>query len=302
MAKDDDHMSDHHPGTKAYALGIGCILLSGLFLAIIGAFAKLISARLSVECVAFYQFVIATLLVAPFIFQKKLVKTKHPYLHLIRDIAGFFTFYLLYLSLSSITLIDAIVLNTTAPLFVPLVIWAWFRRPIHLGLSIALIIGFIGVVLILHPEGKDFLKAGAILALLSGLFGAIGFVTIRKMILSEKPITISFYYFAVCTVLFAILISLFYTWQWPIGNEWWAIIGMGVALPLMQHFLAKSTHYVPAARVIPYFYSTIIFSGLLGWWLWQEIPSWLSIIGMVLVVIGAVLSVFMGKKRTHHET
>lgn len=289
-----DHLQ-HHPSPKEYALGIGCMLLASFSIAVIGAFAKLATKTLSVEIAAFYQFVIATLILAPFIFQKgtALLKTKHPYLHFIRDFSGFLLFFFLYLSLSSISLVDAIVLNSTAPLFVPLVIWVWFRRHLHWGLWIALLIGFIGVILILRPEGEGFLKLGAILALLSGLMGGIALVAIRRMIHSDKVITINFYYFLFCTILFALVISIFYKWSWPTATDWWPILGMGVFLPIMQYFLAKSTHFAPAARVVPFFYCSIIFSGLLGWWLWSEIPSWLSIIGTILVVVGAILSLFI---------
>jgi len=273
------------------------MILGSFFLALNGTFAKISTENLSAVVVAFYQFAIATLFIAPFVFRKglTLLKTKHPYLHLIRDISGLFAFYFLYLSLSSIPLIDAIVLNNTTPLFVPIVIWVWFRKHLHFGLWIALLIGFIGIFLILHPEGKGFIKPGAILALLSGVGGAITLVTMRRMIISDKAETITFYYFLFCIVGFAVIISVFYKWAWPTKEQWWPILGMAISLPLMQYFLALSTHYVTASRVVPFLYTSIIFSGLFGWWIWKEVPTKLSIIGIALVIGGALLSLFMGK-------
>lgn len=286
-----------HPTPKHYALGVLLMILSSVFFAFSGAFAKIAGAKLNIEVVTFYQFVMATLIMAPFVLRQgfQLLKTKHPYLHLIRDASGFCFFYFLYLSLSSLLLVDAIVLSNTAPLLVPLVILIWFRIRLHFGLWISLLIGFIGIVVILHPGGKDFLKPGSLLALFSGCAGGVGLVAIRRLVQTDKTETINFYYFLFSSIILIPIISIFYKWQWPQRNEWWPILGMGVCMPVMQYLQAKSSYFAPASRVAPFFYASIVFSGLLGWWFWEEIPSKLSLIGIALVVAGALLSVFIGK-------
>lgn len=289
-----------HPNPKNYALGIGCMLLSSIFLALISACAKLATQSLKVEVVAFYQFALATIIVIPFVFRKGLllVKTEHPYVHLVRIVSGFFFFFLLYVSLSSILLIDAIVLTNTAPLFVPIVISIWFKQRLNTGILCALFIGFLGIIMILHPGEKGFLKWGAIFGLLSGISGAIGLVAIRKLILTDKADTIMFYYFLCCSIFLVPIIFLFYKWEWPQRNEWWPILGMGAFLPVMQYFQAKANFFAPATRVAPFFYASIIFSGLFGWWIWDEVPSWLSVVGTLFVVMGAIISIFIGRPPT----
>ncbi len=279
------------------------MLIGSFFLALNGTFAKISTEQLSAPVTAFYQFVLGTLFISPFVFRKglSLLKTNHPYLHLTRDISGLFAFYFLYLSLKTIPLIDAIVLNNTTPLFVPLVIWVWFKKHLHWTLWIALFIGFVGIFLILRPEEAGFVKPGALLALLSGVGGAITLVTMRRMIVSDKAETITFYYFVFCIFGFALIISLFYAWAWPLKHQWWPIVGMAISLPLMQYFIALSTHYASAPRVVPFLYVSIVFSGLFGWWLWKETPSWFSLLGTLLVIGGAILSLFVGRPKVPQE-
>lgn len=242
------------------------------------------------EQLVFVRNFVCFLVLLPWIFfpQKKPLATRMLFTHIVRALAGLLNMYCFFYSIRYIILADAMLLNNTMPLFIPLVMWVWKRERISLRLFPGLIIGFIGVLLILHP-GKDIFRPAAVFALLSGIFMSISMAGIRELSKIEPVYRILFYYFAISTVVSAF--PLFFALQNHTLIIWAILAGVGVFAALYQFFLTKGYTFAPAAKISPVIYFAVIISGLFDWIFWKIIPSYLSYAGILLVIVGAVYCV-----------
>jgi drug/metabolite transporter (DMT)-like permease len=152
-------------------------------------------------------------------------------------------------------------------------------------------IGFIGIVLILKP-GLSLLAPIALIGLAAGLFSALAMAGIRKLTDTE-PATRVVFYFSLTSTLVAAL-PLFWRWQTPAADLWIPLVLIGVLSTLAQILMTRGYAQAPAAQVGPFLYAIVVFAGLFGWALWQEIPDWLSLIGTLLVILAGILAIRLG--------
>ena len=185
-----------------------------------------------------------------------------------------------------------VLLNNTAPLFVPLIIWFWHKVKISGFLGLSLIVGFGGVVLVLRP-GFETLRIGLILGAISGVFSALLLVVTRQ-IAGEPFIRILFYYYLLWWGLLLPFILFFweatplFLWLWLIGS---ALASIGA-----QWAFTAALRFAPSQEVAPFIYTSVIFSGIIGWVIWREAIELLSLIGMLVVCAGGILTMWAARR------
>ena len=273
-------------------LGLGILLtvLAFLSVAIMSAFGKAASKSISSGVLVFFQNSISLVLLLPWVIREGIgnLKTDHLGLHCVRGISGMLSQYFLFVALNYIPLVDAVLLVNAAPLFIPLITWIWLKHKISTRLWLSLVIGFVGIILILQP-GRDVFSWATPLALVAGFFSAIALVTVGRLNTTEPSLRILFYYFLISTILTAPL--LITKWSSPEPKAWIYLIGIGLTMAIAQLLLILAYEQASPSRVSPFNYSVVVFSGLIGWIAWNEVPNALSIIGTILVCAGGILSV-----------
>jgi drug/metabolite transporter (DMT)-like permease len=281
-------------------LGLGILLtvLAFLSVAIMSALGKAASKSVSSEVLVFFQNSISLVILTPWILRDGIenLRTEHLGLHFVRGISGMLSQYFMFVALKYIPLVDTVLLVNAAPLFIPLITWAWLKHGIGGRLWLSLVIGFVGIVLILQPGGEVFSWATP-LALVAGIFSAIALVTVGKLNITEPSLRILFYYFLISTVLTAPLVIA--KWSKPEPKAWIYLVGIGLTMALAQLLLILAYEQASPSRVSPFNYSVVVFSGLIGWIVWNQIPNALSILGIILVCVGGILSVIHYHKK--HE-
>lgn len=283
-------------------LGLLFMFLAGLALAEVGAVGKVVQQRVSPLVVVFVQNLVSLLCVIPIVLIRRGWRgfaTQHIGLHLIRDFAGSIGFLLFFISLSYISLTDGILLNNTGPLFVPFIVWVWLHHRFPTRMYWGVILGFIGVVFILQPKHDGFQWA-MLLALLSGITMAITFVAIRLLNRTEGPFVILFYYFLVGSLL--TLPLAIWKWQAIAPLDWLLMILVGAGILLLQVSMVLAFQWGAASVLAPLIYLSLIWSTLIDWLVWNQVPNWLSTIGIVLVVIGGVVSLVLSGSKTPPPT
>jgi drug/metabolite transporter (DMT)-like permease len=269
--------------------------LGYLFIAIMGACSKLVSLEVPVVVILFFQNLICLLLLLPEIFIKgwHTLKTKRIGLHLMRDVMGTLSFFSLFLALKKIPLVDGVLLQNTAPLWIPLVVLIWLKVHMHGHLWWGMVVGFLGVVLILKPSA-GIIDVNSLLGVASGIFLAVSLVAIRRLTSTEPTHRILFFYFLFGTLVtspFA-LTELAALSQ----KSLFLLIGVGVSMFIAQTLITYSFTHGKASTFAPIAYSAVIYSGILGWFIWHHLPDLLSSIGLILVIIGGILSIYFEKK------
>jgi drug/metabolite transporter (DMT)-like permease len=218
--------------------------------------------------------------------------TQHFGLQLFRSLAGSACQLLFFIAVRSLPLLDAVLLSNAAPLFIPLVVYIWFRKSVQPAVWIGLAIGLVGIVLIIKPGPQMFRQPASVIALAAGLLSAIALVATNELGETEPPTRTLTYNFGLSSILLVPLA----TWAWvPLtSRQWLLLIGVGIFYALTQYFLILAYRYASAAELSPFNYSVVIFSGLLGWWFFGNVPDLSALAGTVLICAAGILSIRAG--------
>ncbi len=269
------------------------VALCYLFLAFFGACAKASTDTVSTFTVLFFQNSICFLLNLPRAIKDGL-RTEHPYVHLTRSVCGFSGYFFFVLSVNHIPLASAVLLSNSGPLWIPFVIWVWFKRRVPSYLWGPLLVGFISLIFILKPN-SEIAQFESLYGLFSGALIGTAIVAIRRLALTEPSSRILFYYF-----LLGSLVSLPGAIQdFPLvfGNPvLLSLVGAALAFYLVQIFITMGFKRGKASTLAPLSYLTVLFSAILDRIFWQRVPDLWSLIGMVLIVVAGVASVYFEKK------
>lgn len=280
--------------TAGHKLYLGILLITGAFFcaAVMSTFSKM-AAGIPPLMILFLQYGISFLVFVPSAaLQISHLKTEHFWLQLFRSLAGSVCQLLFFVAVRSIPLLDSVLLSNAAPLFIPLVVYVWFRKTVQPLVWVSLLIGLIGIVMIIKPGPQMFQNPASLLALVAGVFSAIALVATNKLAETEPPTRILIYNFGLSTLL---LIPLcIWSWQ-PLPNkQWLLLLAVGIFYALTQYLIILAYRYASAAELSPFNYTVVIFSGLLGWRFFGNVPDSTAVMGTVLICAGGILSIRAG--------
>jgi drug/metabolite transporter (DMT)-like permease len=270
--------------------GALCVLSASLIFAVLGAVVKVVSLSLTNEMIVFFRNFCSLFFILPWIWYSHPpggVRTALFSLHLLRSMAGLGAMYCFFYVIGRLQLSESFLLMSTAPLFIPIIAYVWIREPVEHKVRGAIIIGFVGIILILKP-GIGVFQPIAFIGLGAGLMGAVAMVSIRRMSSSEPTIRIVFYFTVFGTLISAI--PLIWLWQSPKREIWWLLVLMGLLAAVGQFLLTKGYSLAPAAKVGPFSYSNVVFAMFLGWLLWGESLDSLTWIGAFLVCVAGIIT------------
>jgi drug/metabolite transporter (DMT)-like permease len=273
--------------------GAAFMLAAALLFAATGAIIKYVSTTLSNEMVVFFRNLFGLAVLAPWILRHgpRYYATHHLRFHLMRALAGLAAMYCYFYAISRLPLAEAVLLNYSAPLFIPLAALLWIGERFNPRLWWPIGIGFVGIGLILKP-GQSLLAPIALIGVSAGIFSALAMAGIRKLTHTE-PATRVVFYFSLFATLGSVL-PLAWAWQSPPVELWFVLFLIGAISTAAQLLLTRAYAYAPAAQVGPFSYGTVVFAALFGWALWSEIPDTLSAVGALLVVAAGILTIRTG--------
>jgi drug/metabolite transporter (DMT)-like permease len=277
--------------------GAALMLAAALLFATTGAIVKHIAVTLPNEMIVFFRSLFGLLALAPFFLRHgpRYYKTQRLNAHLVRALTGLTAMYCYFYAIGHLPLAEAVLLNYTAPLFIPLAALFWVGETFSAKLWWPIGIGFVGITFILKP-GLSLLTPIAFIGLASGMFSALAMAGIRKLTNTEPATRVVFYFSLTSTLVAAVPLA--WRWQTPAPALWLPLVMIGVLSTVAQILMTRGYSQAPAAQVGPFLYAIVVFAGLFGWALWSEIPDWLSLVGTLLVVTSGVVAIRMGGRKT----
>lgn len=270
-------------------------VLAAFFYSIMATLVKL-AEPVQNETIVFFRTALCFVFILPIVIVRKSpLKTKQVKLHLVRAVAGIGALYCYFYAVKHLHLLNAILLANTIPLFIPLVVLIWLRLKIPKRRVFAIIIGFLGVVLILRPDVSFFNNVASFSGLAAGLLGATALVGVRQLTKTEPPERILFYFFLFGTVVS--FLPMIITWKPILDWKMWVYIFLiGVAGILFQYFLTKAYSYMPATKASSLMYLSVIFGGISGWLIWDSVPILWTLFGILLVFFGGLMALLDKKQ------
>ncbi len=252
----------------------------------------------STPVLAFFQSSISLAFLAPWTLRKGLetLKTRRLPLHLLRAVAGVLSQVLMFVAVKMMQLVNAVLLAISAPLFIPLVTLVWIKKPVGAAVLVSLAVGFAGVVLILRPGLALLANPVAFVAVAAAVCSAFALVSVNQLSETEPAPRVLLYYFLISSAAAAP----FALWKWaaPTGIEWAFLGGIGITMTASQALIIAAYRQASPGRIASFNYSVVVFSGLIGWAIWNNTPHWLSLVGVFLVTAGGILSTVLGGRRS----
>jgi drug/metabolite transporter (DMT)-like permease len=275
------------------------MLFASLSFACMGVCVKLGAAYFSSSELVFYRCFFGLLFVAAMLLHKRTpLATPHWRSHLWRGLSGTIAMMLYFYCISTLPLASAITLNYTSAIFLTALTLLVYKDRLHLPLTISLMLGFVGVVLLLHPTFERAQFVSGILGLASGFFAAIALMNVRQLgLLGEPAVRVVFYFNLVATLFSGVWMA--QTEIHPVTlDSLWLLLGMGATATFAQVAMTHAYRVGQTQVVSTLSYSTIVFASLFGLLLWNEmlpIGSWL---GIALIIGSGMLSLRLAPTHT----
>jgi len=186
-----------------------------------------------------------------------------------------------------------LLLENTAPLFVPILAWLIIGANTPNKVKAGIFIGFIGVVIVLNPTTDIFKDLYSFLPLLAGLMIAFAIIYVRLIGKVNTPNQMFFYYFYITTVISGIFAV--FQWKTPDSLEQWVLIlGIGLNGLFYQVLATYSYLKAPVRLMSPIVFIQTVFGCVLDWIIWKNVPGITTIAGAILVITGGVITVYFG--------
>ena len=270
------------------------MLASAASFAAMGAVIKSLAGALPTEMVVFFRALFGLGALLPWLWWHRVsLRTRRWPMHLARGLAGITAMYCFFYALAHLPLGEAVLLNYSAPLFVPFIAFLWLRERVPGRLWWAIGIGFAGIVLVLRP-GLALFSPTALVGLASGVLAAIATVGIRGLTRTEPAARIVFYFSLTGIAVSALPLP--FIWVSPTPELWVRLLGIGALATIGQLLLTAAYAAASAARVGPFSYSAPVLASVLGWWFWAEAPDLPAYAGAALVVGAGILALRFGKQ------
>lgn len=281
--------------------GIKQMLFASLLFAVMGAFAKLSSQHMSSLEVVFFRNIFGVFIIGYSIYRVPLKQSGgRVFLLLFRGIMGFLALLAYFYNVANIPLGDAMTYSKTAPIFTAVFAWFFLKERLSFISWVAVFVGFIGIVLIAQPSQIGFTKYD-LLGVLSGIGAALAYTSIKELrkFYDTRAIVLSFTLVGTIAPLTLFLVSEFFyieeldfalgKFVLPSGIVWFYITALGVLGTLSQYFMTKAYSQTKAGIIGAISYTTIPFSILVGVLLGDVMPEFLTICGIVLIIISGIM-------------
>ena len=254
-----------------------------------------------------------TLIIIFLILTKKPIvfKSQYPLLTLCRVILFFFGFSSFYISLTVLPLGTATALFFVTPFLITIFAHFFLKEQIGPRRWFAVVVGFIGVYITLDPDFSDF-NYLSLLPILCAFCYSLSMIIIKKT--SDKDSvytqTFTFYLGAIFfSIIFYFTIGdgqyntldhpasqfIFREWFVDLENSVLWMIATGFTATVAFLFLFTAYSIASPSVVSPFEYSILLWSPLVGWLYFDEIPTLSTIIG-ILIIVSSGIYIFMREK------
>lgn len=277
------------------------MLVASALFAVLGACVKLAAAQYHIAEIVLYRGLTGAVALAAYAyFTHRPIGTPIPWTHFRRGAVGTAALSLWFFAASTLPLGTATALNYTSSLFLAAFILGAAmrtRRPVNVALVLAVLLGFVGVVLVLRPSFGAGQWIGACGGLLSGLLSATAYWYVRDLARHGEPEWRIVFYFSLSVLVIGFGGSLItgFSAHTPFGALLLAAVGI-VAL-LAQLAMTRAYALGHALLTASLQYSAIVFAAILGVIVFADRIALAGWIGMAIIIGSGALATWLAQRR-----
>lgn len=271
--------------TRRVENGAGLVLMGlGMFLfSIVDAAAKFLTEGLHPFQIVWTRqlglFAAALILLA--IHGPRLFRTRHLNLQIARGVVAVLSATCFIFALRHVGLADAVAISFVAPFMVTLMGAFILREPVGIRRWIAVLLGFVGTLIILRP-GAGVMHPAALLVIVAAFFFAIRQIISRAIADTDSTGTTVLYTAIVGTA--ALSLPLPWVWQTPDGFAIVVLIGMAVLAAVAEICVIKALELAMAVVIAPIHYTLILWGTFYGWLIFNQLPDLWTWVGALIIV------------------
>ena len=302
--RDSPELNPNH--SKDLRRGMRLKFASILFYACLAGVVKQVSGKIPVGEIVFCRSVFSFIPLA-FVIQINggilALRTHHFKLHMRRSLSGVVGMYCGFAAIALMPLADATALQFLTPILTAfLAVWLLGEHLPKTRMAV-LFISLAGMLLIVRPFYGDDLSAadsarftlGVIVSLVGAVFAAFAMISVRQMTHTEPGYRIVSYLFATTSLVG--LISMFFQFAWPTPIEAVLLVLCGIFGGIAQILMTLSFRYAPTALLSALDYSLLVTAVMTGYIFFGEIPSWLTLLGSMIVVASGIALIYDASHR-----
>jgi S-adenosylmethionine uptake transporter len=298
-------------------LGVGFVMLALLIFSLQDIAVKGMGGHYPVLEIVIFRTIISipcTLLFFYYEGGRGIPSTKQPMLELLRGGLLFLSFTAYMMALAALPLAEVASIRNSAPLMITFLSVVWLSEKVGLRHWIALIIGFIGVLLIVKPGTASF-NLGSVFMLLSTLCYALSVMLTRQLRTTDSSATMAFYsslvYLIVACVAapISILVGeipnvhpsiafLLKAWSTPNILDFAIMCGLGLVWAGGMYFMARAYSLAQASVIAPFEYVTLPINVFWGFAIWHEFPTLLTWVGAFLTLLSGFYILNLGQQKS----
>jgi drug/metabolite transporter (DMT)-like permease len=285
----------HADSARNRLVAIGIVSMAYMLFTLLDGSAKWLVRGMPLVMVVWLRFVMHALIGGAVLVPLRgvaLFRTRHWRWHALRAVmfvamTGINFWALQYLQLTTTSSI-----SFTVPILIALISALFFGERPDAGRWAAILVGFVGVLIIVRPGSSQFHPA-MLAALLNALLYAMFMLMTRRLAAYESPEAIQY----LPAVLAAVLLTPFALarWEWPdTWLEWTVACLLGVLGALGHHLLALAHRYAPSSVIAPFLYQQVLYMALFGYLVFGDLPG-------AAVWAGAAIVIASGLYLFHRE-
>ena len=213
-------------------------------------------------------------------------KTKKPVLHLKRCLSGLIAIVAIFIALRSLPLATVVSISFAAPIFTTILSIFFLSEKVGLYRWLAVLVGFIGIIIITEP-GLSSLNLYYIYPIIFCIGLSYVAITIRQLSKTEPVWLISLNFSL--SIVFVSLFSIPFGWLVPSFKDLFILTMVGILGGVANLWLSQSYKYSEVSLVTPLKYLALIFAIIFGYFIWDEIPTYKTLIGSSLVIFSSII-------------
>ena len=242
----------------------------------------------NVYTIGFLRFFFGLIIIFPYLIKKKFIpyKTKNFKFYFIR---GLFNLPMMILGFGALVYVpfeQFKALHFLSPIIVVLLSFIIFREKVYMYRILALVIGFIGMLIIVRPGIVDF-NIGTIMILISLTFWSLIIIVSKFVSKDDSPITMVTYQYTLMTI-FALPLAIYF-WQMPSLQSLIFVFIGAISGTILHLSLALSYKYAELSVTQPVWFSGLIFGSAFGFFVFNETPDVWTWIGGIVVFSSVLL-------------
>ncbi len=221
-------------------------------------------------------------------------RTERPMAHIIRAAIGLATMLLAFSSLAYLPLAESTAIGFAAPLFAVALSALVLKEKVGRHRWGAVVLGFLGVLVVMRPGGTDLPPIGLLLALLSAFGVGVVTITIRQIGKTEATQTTVLWFSLLSMLALSTLLPVSARLHSP--QTWGILLALGLFGGFGQLFLTSSLRYAPVSVVVPFDYTQLLWAVLLGWLIFSSQPPATTWAGASVIIASGLYTVYREHK------